>query len=125
MSTGDQVAVPAQHGLRTDQQPDTPKHVTWQPLQRRVEPRPINPSEPDLLAAELPFGNRDLMPEREDLSVFVPGTHRQQPEQGERVGHAEVGQSNSTAGRPCAVVGVDRRCIEGSPARHYGGSQSL
>jgi hypothetical protein len=42
---GDQVAVPAQYGLRT----------------------------------QLSFEDRDLMPQRQDLDIFGPVAHRQQP----------------------------------------------
>jgi hypothetical protein len=90
---GYQVAVPAQHGLRTDQQPDAAQHVARQPVQQRGEKRPISRGEPDLLAVQVPFGDRDLVPEREGLSVFGSVAHRQQPEQREGVGRAEVRQT--------------------------------
>jgi hypothetical protein len=34
-----------------------------------------------------------LVPQREDLDVFVSVAHRQQPQQGEGVGRGEVGQA--------------------------------
>jgi hypothetical protein len=39
---GDQVAVPAQHGLGADQQPDTTQHVAGHLVQQRGEQRPIS-----------------------------------------------------------------------------------
>jgi hypothetical protein len=54
--------------------------------------------EPDLLAVRSPFEDGDLVPERQDLGVFVPVAHREQPQQHERVGHTEVGQSKQHNG---------------------------
>ena len=93
MPAGDQVAVPAQHGLRPDQQPEPAQHVAGERVQQRGQQRPVSRSEPDLLAAQLPLQDRDLMAESEDLGVLVPVAHRQQPQQRERVRHAEVRQS--------------------------------
>jgi hypothetical protein len=68
-------------------------NVAGQPVQQRGEKRPISRGEPDLLAVQVPFEDRDLVPEREDFGVLGSVTHRQQPEQRESVGHAEVRQS--------------------------------
>jgi hypothetical protein len=46
-----------------------------------------------ILAVQLTFEDGDLMPQREDFGVFVLVAHRQQPQQRERVGHTELGQS--------------------------------
>jgi hypothetical protein len=35
------------------------------------EPRPISPGEADFLAVQLPFENRDLMAQSENLDVFA------------------------------------------------------
>jgi hypothetical protein len=40
-------------------------------LWQRGKQRPIGPGEPSLLAVQLPFENRDLVPEREDFGVHV------------------------------------------------------
>ena len=42
---------------------------------------------------QVPFEHRDLVAEHEDLRIPVLATHGRQPQQGERVGDAEVGQS--------------------------------
>jgi hypothetical protein len=47
---------------------------------------------------QVPFEDGDLVPEGEDFSVLVTVIHRQEPEQRERVGHAEVGQSKQHSG---------------------------
>jgi hypothetical protein len=41
----------------------------------------------------LPLQYSDLVAQREDLEVFVPGAHREQAEHGEGVCQAQVGQS--------------------------------
>jgi hypothetical protein len=75
----DQVAVPAQYGLRTDQQPNAAQHVARQPVQQRGRKRPISRGEPDPLAMQVPFEDGDLMPEREDFRVLVTVIHWQEP----------------------------------------------
>jgi hypothetical protein len=93
MPAGDQVAVPAQHGLRADQQPNIAEHVSGPPVQQGGEKRPISRREPDLLAVQLPLEDGDLMASGQNFRVFVPVAHREEPQQRERVGHAEIGQS--------------------------------
>jgi len=41
----------------------------------------------------LAFQDRDLMAQGEDLYIFVPVAHRQQPQHRERIRHTGVGQS--------------------------------
>jgi hypothetical protein len=77
VSTSDHVAVPAQHRLGADQQPDTTQHVTRQPVQQWGEQRPVSLGELGPRAVQLPFEDPDLMPQREDLSVFVTIAHGQ------------------------------------------------
>ena len=108
---GDQVAVPAQHGLGADQQPEAAQHVAGEPVQQRGEQRPVGRGEPDLLAVQVPFEDRDLVAQREDLGVLVAVAHRQQPQQRERVGHAEVRQSKQHSGSS------SRSYRRGSPPR--------
>jgi hypothetical protein len=55
---------------------DAAQHITGQPVQQRGEKRPIGKGEQDLLAAQVPFEDRALVPEREDLGVLVSVTHR-------------------------------------------------
>ena len=65
--------MPAQHGLRTDEQPDTPEHLAGQ---QGGEKRPIGRGEPDLLAVQVPSEDCDLVPEPEDLDVSDAVAHR-------------------------------------------------
>ena len=107
---GDQVAVPAQHRLRTHQQPHPVQHVAGESVQQGRQEGPVGGSEPDLatLAVELPFEDRDLVAQGQDLHVLGPVAHRQQPQHRQPVGHGEVRQSkqHSTASSP---IGAHRR----------------
>jgi hypothetical protein len=44
-------------------------------------------------AVQMPFEDHDLVSQGEDSGLLVAVAHRQQPQQSERVGYAEVGQS--------------------------------
>jgi hypothetical protein len=90
---GDQIPVPVQDGLGADQQPHSAQDVTGQWVQQGGEPGAVCPGEPYALPVQLPFQDRDLVPQGEDLGVFVAVAHGQQPQQGDGVGYAEVGQS--------------------------------
>ncbi len=89
----DQVAVPAQHGLGAHQQPDPAYHGAGEPVQQRSKQRPVSGGEPDLRTVQLPFENHDLVPQGEDLRIFGPVAHGQQPQHCQCVGYTEVGQS--------------------------------
>jgi hypothetical protein len=67
--------------------------VAGQSVQERGEEGPVGGGEPDLVAVQLSFEHRDLVAEKQDLGVLGAVAHRQQPQQREGVGHAEVGQS--------------------------------
>jgi hypothetical protein len=62
-------------------------------VQQGGEQRPVGQRESYLLAVQLPLEDGELVSEGEDLSVFGPVTHRQQSRHRQRVGHAEVRQS--------------------------------
>jgi hypothetical protein len=94
---GDQGAVPADHGLGTDQPPYPAQHVAGEPVQQRCEEGPISRIEPHPhphpLAAELALQHHDLVAQRQDLYILGPVARRQQPQHRERVRHAQVRQS--------------------------------
>jgi hypothetical protein len=90
---GDQVATPAQHSLGANQQPDLAQHIAGESVQQGGQESPISGSEPDLLAVQLPFEDRDLASQGQDFRVLGPVAHGQQPQHRQRVGHAEVRQS--------------------------------
>lgn len=41
-----------------------------EPVQQRGEQCPVGGGEPDLLAVQVPFEDRDLVPEREDFGIL-------------------------------------------------------
>ncbi|MGW4471119.1 hypothetical protein ACWENQ_15740 [Nonomuraea sp. NPDC004354] len=84
MTPFQQIAVPAQDGIRPDEQPYPAQDVAWQRRQEGGEKGSILGSEPHPgVVAELPFKHGDLMAQGEDLDALVPITHRQQPQRGE------------------------------------------
>lgn len=99
----EKVAVPAQHGVRSDQQPQPAQHVHRQPVQQRCQERPVAGAEPHLLLSELPLQHRDPMAQGEDLDDLAPIAHRQQAQHRERVRHTEVSQSQQDGGSSCRV----------------------
>ena len=103
---GDQVAVPAQYGLGAHQQRDAPQHLAGESVQQGGEQCPVSRGEPDLPAAQQAFEDHDLMPESQDLRILGAVAHGQQPQQRERVGHAEVRQSkqHSQASSPSSSL---------------------
>jgi hypothetical protein len=70
-----------------------PKVWRGSSVQERGEQCSVSWSEPRSDAPELPLKHSDLVPQRQDLSVLVSVTHREQAKQGEGVGQAEAGQS--------------------------------
>ena len=104
MPTHDHIAVPAEYGIRAHHQVQSLEHVPRDLVQQCRQQRPITRGEPDPVRTELPLQDRELMAQREDLRVFVPAAHRQQPQQREDVRHTEVGQSQEHGRSPCHSV---------------------
>jgi hypothetical protein len=77
---GDQVTVPVQHRVRTYHQPYTMQNIAGKPVEQGRQEGPVSGSEPDpvTLAVELPFEDRDLVAQGQDLHVLGPLAHRQQ-----------------------------------------------
>jgi hypothetical protein len=76
VTCGDQVAVPAQHGLGTHQQPDPAEHGAGELVQQCGEQRPVRGGEPDPLAVQLALEDGDLVAEGEDFGILCPVAHR-------------------------------------------------
>lgn len=108
MMVGDQVAVPAQHGLGPHRQPDPVKHVAGESVQQGGQERAVRRDEAALLTLQVPFQDHDLVPEREDLRVLGPIAHGKQSQHRQRVGHAEIGQSKKHSTASSLVVGGER-----------------
>ena len=93
VTSRDQVAVPAAHGFWADGQADPAQHVAREPVEHSREEGAIGRGEPHLRTLQLSLEDRDLVAQGEDLGLFGLVTHRQEPQHRERVGHAEVRQS--------------------------------
>lgn len=78
MATGQQIPVPAQHGVRPDQEPAPAEKVSREPVQQGSQERPVARGEPRPGGAHLPLQDRDLMAQGQDLHVLVPVAYRQQ-----------------------------------------------
>src|SRR5271165_4899726 len=87
VSARDHIAVPAEHGIWAHHQVQSVEHVSREPVQQRRQQRPITRGESHPARTELPLQDRELVAQREDLCVFVPVAHRQQPQQW--LGHAD------------------------------------
>lgn len=70
--------MPAQHRVRTHEQPHTPQNRQRQPVQPSRQERPIARREPYSVTTELALEHCDLMAEGQELRVLVPVAHRQQ-----------------------------------------------
>jgi hypothetical protein len=72
----DQIAVPAQQGIRAHRKVQAPEHVPREPVQQRRQQCPVSRGEPCPVRAELPLRDQKLVAQREDLGVFVPAANR-------------------------------------------------
>jgi hypothetical protein len=93
MAAGMQVTVPAQDRVGSHQQPQVLQSRPGQSVEQRSQPCSVGRLEPDSLPVELAVQHRELVPQGEDLRVLVTVTARQEPQQRERVGDAQVRQS--------------------------------
>ncbi|MFE7246042.1 hypothetical protein [Streptomyces sp. NPDC057580] len=91
MALFEQVAVPPQDRVGTHQQQEPAQLVHRETMEQASEQRTVGVGERGL--ADLALQDQQLVPQREDLDVFVPLTHRQQPQERERMGDGEVGQA--------------------------------
>ncbi|MEU0836400.1 hypothetical protein [Streptomyces sp. NPDC005969] len=64
-------------------------------MEQASEQRTVGVGEHGL--ADLAPQDQQLVPQREDLDVFVPLTHRQQPQERERMGDGEVAPAAETS----------------------------
>jgi hypothetical protein len=87
----EQVAMPAQDRVRAYEQYELAQFVRRKVVEQAGEHRAVGVGERGL--ADLALQDQQLVPQREDLDVFVPLAHRQQPQKREGVGHGEVGQA--------------------------------
>jgi hypothetical protein len=67
-----QVAVPAQDGVRSHQQPRSAQHLAGLGLEKRGEEGSVLGRELHPVGAELPLQDGDLVPQSQNLHVLVP-----------------------------------------------------
>jgi hypothetical protein len=75
MAAGEKVTVPAQHRVRTHQQPHSAEHVHGEPVQQRRQKCPVARGEPHPILAELAFQHHDLVAQGEYLDSLVSIAH--------------------------------------------------
>jgi len=75
-----QVAVPAQHRVRPNKQPEPAKYVAWELVQQCSQERPVASEESRPGLAQLPLQDRDLVTQCQDLHFLVPVAQRKQPQ---------------------------------------------
>lgn len=103
MSSGDQIAVPAEHRVRSHQQPQPVQDIAREPMDERRDEGPVTGVEPYLLMSQSAFQHGDLMAEHQDLDLFVLISHRQEPQHRERVGDTQVSQSKQHGRSSCQL----------------------
>jgi hypothetical protein len=96
-----QVAVPPQHGVGSHDQPQSAQGLTREGLEECGEEGTVLWCEPCSLRAELPLQDGDLVAKCKDLGVLVAVAHGEQAQQGEGVGHGQVGESQQHSRSSC------------------------
>jgi hypothetical protein len=71
MLTGEQISMPAQDGLGSDQQPQPLQRGPGEPVEQGGQQRPVGGLEPDPLVAELALQHRELVTKHEDFGVLI------------------------------------------------------
>ncbi|MEU4332019.1 hypothetical protein [Nonomuraea dietziae] len=101
MPPSHQIAVPAQDGIRADEEPQPAQDLAGQRCQQGSQEDSVlgRESHPGA-GTELSFEN-DLVTQEEYLDVLVSSAHRQQPQRGERVRDGEVGQTKEHGRSSC------------------------
>ncbi|MFF3495255.1 hypothetical protein ACFYWS_28335 [Streptomyces sp. NPDC002795] len=70
-----------------------PRGGSWQRGEESGQERAVGLLKAGALAAEPALQDGELVPQREDLDVFVVVAHRDQPQGGEGVGDGDAGQA--------------------------------
>ncbi|NYF41485.1 hypothetical protein [Streptosporangium sandarakinum] len=102
MTPSHQVTVPAQDGVRANEEPQPTQDLAGRRRQQGGEESTVLGSESHPRAGtQPPFENGELMAEGEDLDVLVPIAHRRQPQRGEGVRDGETGQTKEHERSSC------------------------
>jgi hypothetical protein len=92
VTAGEQVTMPTQDRIRLHQQPQPAQLGPGQMVQQCRQPRPVGPIEPHPLAIELALQDRELVPQGENLGIFIAVAAREQPQERERVRDPQIRQ---------------------------------
>ncbi|GAB2723189.1 hypothetical protein GCM10010442_50590 [Kitasatospora kifunensis] len=85
--------MPAQHGVRSDQQPQAAQDSARQRSKKRSKESPVRWSEPHPALTELPLKDGKLMTQGEDFHILLTVAQRQQPQGGEHISDSQVCQA--------------------------------
>ena len=115
VTAADEVAVPAQNGVRGDDQLQPSQSWAGESVQECGEQGAVCPSQTRF--AGLPLQDGELMAQDEDLDVLVGVAHRQQSDDGEHVCERQIRQSQQHDESSWRARAVALRC-SGEPAGH-------
>jgi hypothetical protein len=87
----EQVAMPAHDRVGAYQEQELAQFAHREAMEQPGEDCAVGVGERGL--ADLALQDQQLVPQRQDLDVFVPVVHRQQAQDGDGVGHGEVGEA--------------------------------
>ncbi len=93
MTAVHEVAVPAQDGVRGDDESEPAQGGSWQRGEECGQEGAVGLLKAGALVAESALQDGELVTEREDLGVLVVVAHRDQPQGGEGVGDGDAGQA--------------------------------
>jgi hypothetical protein len=71
-----QIAVPAEHGIRSHDQVQALEHIPREPVQQRGQQCPVSQGEPHPARTGLPLQDQDQVAQREDLKSSADGIPR-------------------------------------------------
>jgi hypothetical protein len=89
----DQVAMPPQHGVRADQQPQPAQRRAGHRDQQCRQERSVLGSKSRALTTKLALQDAQLVAQGEDLDVLLAVGHRQQSPRSESIADSEVGEA--------------------------------
>lgn len=111
-----QIAVPAHYGVRANQESQPVENLAGQRGQESGQKSPVFGCESHSgVGTELAFQDGDLVTQDEDLHVFVPIAHGQQPQRGKGVRDGQIGQAKEHSRSSCRT----RYRLPGGPELAY------
>ncbi|MCX4641552.1 MULTISPECIES: hypothetical protein [unclassified Streptomyces] len=111
----EQVTVPAQQRVHTYQEQEMPQFLPWEVVEQAGEDDAVGVVERGL--ADLALQDQQLVPQRQDLDLLAPVTHRQQAQEREDVGGSAVGQAQQHDSSSCRFFPVRVKTAGGRRVR--------